>query len=70
MVFGVTRSVTQIADILFGKVKPLLPGLPLTFPVRLEEHPSIPKSFTVIMEKICYEEGIYVGYKHLPSQAN
>jgi len=51
-----------IARILFGEVNPS-GKLPETFPRKLEDNPSY-ANFPGDPEKVKYEEGIYVGYRH------
>ncbi|KAI9513213.1 beta-glucosidase [Russula earlei] len=51
-----------IADVLFGKVNPS-GKLPLTFPRRLEDVPSL-EYFKVDDGKVRYAEDVFVGYKH------
>ncbi|MFO7933443.1 MAG: glycoside hydrolase family 3 C-terminal domain-containing protein [Bacteroidales bacterium] len=51
-----------IANILFGKVNPS-GKLPESFPLKLEDNPSY-GNFPGDREKVNYEEGIYVGYRH------
>jgi beta-glucosidase len=51
-----------IARILFGDVNPS-GKLPETFPRKLEDNPSY-GNFPGDPEKVKYEEGIYVGYRH------
>lgn len=53
-----------LADILFGDVNPS-GKLPLTFPERLSDSPAHKNTDTFPgKEKVFYEEGIFVGYRH------
>jgi beta-glucosidase len=51
-----------ITRILFGEVNPS-GKLPETFPAKLEDNPTF-GNFPGEREKVVYEEGIYVGYRH------
>jgi beta-glucosidase len=55
-----------IARILFGEVNPS-GKLPETFPMRLQDNSSF-GNFPGDPERVLYEEGIYVGYRHFDTQ--
>ena len=68
-----------IADILFGDINPS-GKLPITFPKKIEDSPAHKSERTypgekiynqkgkVIDEKVYYEEGIFVGYRHFDTK--
>ena len=68
-----------IADVIFGDVNPS-GKLPITFPKKLEDSPAHKSEKTypgekiynekgkVIDEKVYYEEGIFVGYRHFDTR--
>lgn len=57
-----------IADILFGEVNPS-GKLPLTFPKELSDSPAHKSERTYPGdEKVFYEEGIFVGYRHFDKE--
>jgi beta-glucosidase len=57
-----------LADILFGDVNPS-GKLPITFPKRLEDSPAHKNENTFPgNEKVFYEEGIFVGYRHFDKE--
>ena len=49
-------------DLLYGKVNPS-GKLAETFPLRLEDNPSY-LNFPGNRQKVCYQEGIYIGYRY------
>ncbi len=51
-----------IADVLFGDVNPC-GKLPTTFPKRIEDSAPF-ENYPGADDKVCYEEGIFVGYRH------
>jgi beta-glucosidase len=57
-----------IADIIFGDVNPS-GKLPITFPKKLSDSPAHKSKKTYPGdEKVTYEEGIYVGYRHFDTK--
>lgn len=58
-----------LADILFGDINPS-GKLPVTFPKRLSDSPAHKNETTFPgAEKVFYEEGIFVGYRHFDKHA-
>ncbi|MHA1584005.1 MAG: glycoside hydrolase family 3 C-terminal domain-containing protein, partial [Promethearchaeota archaeon] len=58
-----------IADILFGNINPS-GKLPITFPKKLSDSPAhkSERTFPGDGEKVFYDEGIYVGYRHFDKE--
>jgi beta-glucosidase len=62
--YGGMEAGRAIANVLFGDVNPS-GKLPLTFPKKLSDSPAhVSKQTYPGNEKVFYEEGIFVGYRH------
>jgi len=67
--YGGMEVGTAIANVLFGDVNPS-GKLPLTFPKKLSDSPAhkSERTFPGVEEKVFYDEGIYVGYRHFDKE--
>ncbi|MFW9881261.1 MAG: glycoside hydrolase family 3 C-terminal domain-containing protein [Candidatus Thorarchaeota archaeon] len=66
--YGGMEAGNAIASILFGEVNPS-GKLPITFPKKLSDSPAHASEHTYPGdEKVLYEEGIFVGYRHFDTK--